>query len=153
MKDRIRQIMEHENLTPAKFADKLQISRAVISHILNGRNNPSLDVVLKILSQMDYINPEWLLTGKGSMYIKGKDEKSPIGEPDLFRQNDVNATYDTRQNNELTESAVKSTFFNEQQTVNKSITAQSRPEKKIDRIIIYYDDNTYETFIPDKMKN
>ena len=153
MKDRIRQIMEHENLTPAKFADKLQISRAVISHILNGRNNPSLDVVQKILSQMDYINPEWLLTGKGSMYIKGKDEKSPIGEPDLFRQNDVNATHDTRQNKELTESAAKSTFFNEQQTVNKAITTQSRPEKKIDRIIIYYDDNTYETFIPDKMKN
>jgi len=153
MKDRIRQIMEHENLTPAKFADKLQISRAVISHILNGRNNPSLDVVQKILSQMDYINPEWLLTGKGSMYIKGKDEKSSIGEPDLFRQNDVNATHDTRQNKELTESAAKSTFFNEQQTVNKAITTQSRPEKKIDRIIIYYDDNTYETFIPDKMKN
>lgn len=153
MKDRIRQIMEHENLTPAKFADKLQISRAVISHILNGRNNPSLDVVLKILSQMDYINPEWLLTGKGSMYIKGKDEKSSIGEPDLFRQNDVNATHDTRQNEELTESAAKSTFSDEQQTVNKAITAHSRPEKKIDRIIIYYDDNTYETFIPDKMKN
>jgi transcriptional regulator with XRE-family HTH domain len=61
MRERIRQIMEHENLTPAKFADKLQISRAVISHILNGRNNPSLDVVTKILTQMDYINPEWLL--------------------------------------------------------------------------------------------
>jgi transcriptional regulator with XRE-family HTH domain len=75
--------MEHENLTPAKFADKLQISRAVISHILNGRNNPSLDVVTKILTQMDYINPEWLLTGKGSMYKNGRDEKLATEEPDL----------------------------------------------------------------------
>ena len=39
MKDRIRLIMEKENLTPAKFADMLGINRAVISHILNGRNN------------------------------------------------------------------------------------------------------------------
>jgi transcriptional regulator with XRE-family HTH domain len=153
MKDRIRQIMEHENLTPAKFADKLQISRAVISHILNGRNNPSLDVVLKILSQMDYINPEWLLTGKGSMYIKEKDKKSATEEPDLFRQNDINASHDAQQSEERTEKAVKPTFFNEQQTANKAITTPLRPEKKIDRIIIYYDDNTYETFIPDKMKN
>jgi transcriptional regulator with XRE-family HTH domain len=153
MKDRIRQIMEHENLTPAKFADKLQISRAVISHILNGRNNPSLDVVLKILSQMDYINPEWLLTGKGPMYIKEKEKESATGEPDLFSRKDVNAAHDTQQSEERTESAVKSTFFNGQQAANKAITTQLRPEKKIDRIIIYYDDNTYETFIPDKMKN
>ena len=58
MKDRIRLIMEKENLTPARFADSLDINRAVISHILNGRNNPSLDVVTKILEVMDYINPE-----------------------------------------------------------------------------------------------
>ena len=52
MKDRIKLIMEKENLTPAKFADKLQINRAIISHILNGRNNPSLDVVSKILNEL-----------------------------------------------------------------------------------------------------
>ena len=58
MKDRIRLIMEKENLTPAKFADRLEINRAVISHILNGRNNPSLDVVTKILELMDFIKPK-----------------------------------------------------------------------------------------------
>ena len=68
MRERIRQIMENENLTPAKFADKLQINRANISHILNGRNNPSLDVVARILSEMPYINSEWLINGTGEMY-------------------------------------------------------------------------------------
>lgn len=70
MRERIRQIMENENLTPAKFADKLQINRANISHILNGRNNPSLDVVARILSEMPYINSEWLINGTGRC-IKG----------------------------------------------------------------------------------
>ncbi len=53
MKDRIKQIIDQEHLSPSSFADKLQLGRAVVSHILNGRNNPSLDVVTRILSKMD----------------------------------------------------------------------------------------------------
>ena len=76
MKDRIRLIMESEQLTPSAFADKLQLGRAVISHILNGRNNPSLDVVARILSNMNNINPDWLITGNGSMYKTALTEKA-----------------------------------------------------------------------------
>ena len=68
MKERIKKIMESENMTPARFADSLQIGRAVISHILNGRNNPSLDVITRILTQMPDIDSQWLLTGSGNMY-------------------------------------------------------------------------------------
>ncbi|HXL01017.1 MAG TPA: helix-turn-helix transcriptional regulator [Dysgonamonadaceae bacterium] len=153
MRERIRQIMEHENLTPAKFADKLQISRAVISHILNGRNNPSLDVVTKILTQMDYINPEWLLTGKGSMYKNGRDEKLATEEPDLFRQNSVDVTHDTQPTEERKENDRKPIPIYEQRSENKTFDPQLKEDKKITRIIIYYDDNTYETFIPEKIKN
>ena len=80
MKDRIK-IMEIEHLSPAQFADRLQINRAVISHILNGRNNPSLDVVTKILGEMNYINPEWLLNGNGSIYKEGIDPDTIAKEP------------------------------------------------------------------------
>lgn len=75
MKDRIKLIMDNEHLTPSAFADKLQLGRAVISHILNGRNNPSLDVVSRILSKMDYIDSDWLLTGNGKMYKTDNREK------------------------------------------------------------------------------
>ncbi len=84
MKDRIRQIMEAENLTSANFAERVQISRASVSHILNGRNNPSLEVVARILNEMNYINPEWLINGTGSMYKQGIDPNSIPKEPDLF---------------------------------------------------------------------
>jgi transcriptional regulator with XRE-family HTH domain len=153
MRERIRQIMEYENLTPAKFADKLQISRAVISHILNGRNNPSLDVVTKILTQMDYINPEWLLTGKGSMLKNGRSEKITPKEPDLFRQNNVNVSHDTRPTDERKENDLKPPPIYEQRPEDKTIDYQWKEDRKITHIIIYYDDNTYETFIPEKMKN
>ncbi len=87
MKDRIQKIIENENLTPAKFADRLHINRAVVSHILNGRNNPSLDVISKILSEMDYINPDWLINGIGEMHRQDVVVRSnrPF-ENDLFNQ-------------------------------------------------------------------
>jgi len=87
MKERIKKIMEIEQLTSTRFADRLQINRAVISHILNGRNNPSLEVVTRILAEMEYINPEWLLNGTGSIYKEGVDPDTIGNQPDLFHQN------------------------------------------------------------------
>ena len=49
MRDRILKIMEREGLTPSKFAESIGIQRSAMSHIISGRNNPSLDVLLKIL--------------------------------------------------------------------------------------------------------
>jgi len=65
--DRIRQLMQEYNLSPSAFADEIGIQRPAISHILSGRNRPSLDVVMKILKAFDQINPQWLLTGEGTM--------------------------------------------------------------------------------------
>lgn len=152
MRERIRQIMENENLTPAKFADRLQINRANISHILNGRNNPSLDVVTKILSGMPYINTEWLINGNGEMYKDGFDMDSIPKEHDLFHQSPVT----TRQEKET---VVKSEGFdvnkpekNIQVIENKIIDAQKNNDKKIRQIIIYYNDSTFETFVPQPVK-
>ena len=47
MKDRILAVMEHEGLTPSKFAEAIGIQRSAMSHIISGRNNPSLDVLIK----------------------------------------------------------------------------------------------------------
>ncbi len=148
MKDRIKQIMENENLSPAKFADRLEINRAVISHILNGRNNPSLDVVTKILSEMDYINPEWLLNGKGSMYKEGIDVDSLPKERDLFNQDKINMSGESKNMENSKEIEVKQHPKTEQDSGSKSIGIINNPVKKINQIIIYYDDSTFETFIP-----
>ena len=148
MKDRIKLIMENENLTPAKFADRLQINRAVVSHILNGRNNPSLDVVTKILGEMNYINPEWLLNGTGNMYKEGIDVESIPKEPDLFSQTAVNKDELTSEAENVKESNVKSTLKPEQLQQYQQVVDLKKTAKKISQIIIYYNDNTFETFIP-----
>lgn len=159
MKDRIKLIMENEQLTPSAFADKLQLGRAVVSHILNGRNNPSLDVVTRILSKMDYINPDWLISGNGEMY---KPEYRNVGtgtsiptpqqaaniqsQPDLFSQNSISQVIIPKESEYRKEIAVKQPENVQEDAVKKEVIYQKLPEKKITKIIIYYSDNTFETF-------
>lgn len=157
MKDRIRLIMENEQLTPSAFADKLQLGRAVVSHILNGRNNPSLDVVSRILAKMDYINPDWLITGNGEMYKedfnKSKNYMSNMpqsttiqNQPDLFSQNLVSPPNPVREIEYRKENIVEQPQKSNEIAEKKEVIYEKVPERKISKIIIYYTDNTFETF-------
>lgn len=152
MRERIRQIMENENLTPAKFADKLQINRANISHILNGRNNPSLDVVARILSEMPYINSEWLINGTGEMYKRGFDVNSIPLEHDLFHQSPAPSHQEELRVEKKEASEVIEAEKRTQPVEKKSVVVNENREKKISQIIIYYNDNTFETFLPQSAK-
>lgn len=148
MKDRIRLIMETENLTPAKFADMLNINRAVISHILNGRNNPSLDVVTKVLGEMNHINPEWLINGSGNMYKNGINRDSFPNEPDLFNQREIFAGDSITNIEKHEELEFKNRENKHQHPDNKPITPIFKLDRKITQIIIYYNDSTFEKFNP-----
>ncbi|MDR2586338.1 MAG: helix-turn-helix domain-containing protein [Prevotellaceae bacterium] len=68
MKTRISQFLQSEQLSPARFADLLNVQRSGISHILSGRNKPGFDLIQKILTKFPDINAEWLITGRGNMY-------------------------------------------------------------------------------------
>ena len=149
MKDRILKIIESENLTPAKFADKLHISRGSISHILGGRNKPSLDVVSKILSEMDYINPDWLINGTGEMYRGEASIHTPQPlQNDLFSQelNIPDKTDGFAQS--VGGESVKSKPKQIQDVENNMLNFPQKLSKKITQIIIYYDDSTFESFVP-----
>ncbi|MDT7831825.1 helix-turn-helix transcriptional regulator [Flavobacteriaceae bacterium S356] len=63
--ERIKKILEHHQLTASLFADKIGVQRSSISHILSGRNKPSLDFILKITSEFPEVDIYWLLNGKG----------------------------------------------------------------------------------------
>lgn len=147
MKDRIKKIMDNEDLTASRFADRLEINRAVVSHILNGRNNPSLDVVTKILSEMDYINSDWLLSGEGSMYKDGfvPEEEN---ERTLFDKEPINEGEDTDVNKYAKEMGVKDGENVTKSDVKQAVTPIPVTNRKVRQIIIYYDDNTFETFGP-----
>jgi len=68
--ERLKKIMEHHQLSSAAFADEIEVQRSTISHLLSGRNKPSLDFVLKVLSRFKTVELYWLMNGKGSFPLK-----------------------------------------------------------------------------------
>ena len=63
IQDRIQLIIKVNNETPSSFADKIGIKRSNLSHVLSGRNNPSLDFLAKIITHYPKVNASWLITG------------------------------------------------------------------------------------------
>ena len=66
MIERILEILKIKNLSPAQFADLIGVQRSSISHLISGRNKPSLEFIQRILKTFPEINTEWMLSGKGS---------------------------------------------------------------------------------------
>lgn len=68
MKERILAFLQSENKSAAQFAEEIGVQPSGISHIISGRNNPSLDFVMKMLHKYSSLSAEWLLFGRGAMY-------------------------------------------------------------------------------------
>lgn len=85
--ERLQKVMQHYQLSAASFAEEINVQRSNISHLLSGRNKPSLDFVLKVLAKYEEVDLYWLLNGKGSFPKKqegpysgstSKDDQSEI---------------------------------------------------------------------------
>jgi len=81
--DRLKKVMTHHHLTASLFADKIAVQRSSISHILSGRNKPSLDFILKVTTTFKDVDIHWLLNGKGS-FPKVTASKHPTPTPALL---------------------------------------------------------------------
>lgn len=148
MKERIKHIIETENVSYTKFADMLGIQRSGISHIVNGRNNPSLEIIQKILEKFEYINTDWLLFGKGPMKKANFIEK----QTSLFDENIIENT----EEQEITENKEKINSISEQiiedNTEVKKIlhSPEDKISKKIiERVLIFYSDNSFKEYLPE----
>ena len=77
-------VMDYYQLSAAAFADKIKVQRSSISHLLSGRNKPSLDFVLKVLDQFKEVELYWLLNGKGD-FPKENVSSSPTSTDSITR--------------------------------------------------------------------
>ncbi|NAY91028.1 helix-turn-helix domain-containing protein [Muricauda sp. JGD-17] len=73
---RLQRVIEHYGLTVSAFADHIGVQRSSVSHVLSGRNKPSLDFVMKLVKTYPEVNLYWLLNGKGS-FPAGTETESP----------------------------------------------------------------------------
>jgi transcriptional regulator with XRE-family HTH domain len=72
IQERILFLMKARGMNPTQFADEIGVQRSSISHILSGRNNPSLDIITKILNRFSDVDSNWLVLGKGSLVQKSE---------------------------------------------------------------------------------
>ena len=142
MKERILQFLKEENKTSALFAEEIGVQPSGISHIISGRNNPSLEFVMKMLEKYNYLSTDWLLFGKGEMYNIKQN-------PSLF--DDYNTSTETKNKwSEQFENIDNNSKIETSQTNAKTQTAEIKEnscgQKNVSKIVWFYDDNTFEEF-------
>lgn len=154
IKDRIKMIMEREKVPPRVFAETIGVQQSTLSHILNDRNKPSLEVVMKVHQKYNYVNLEWLLYGKGEMMASANElslsPDSDYQQPSLFDENPVNSSKESLAPENRKEMAFKNAENTPKEVVRQEIRYIEKPARKITEIRIFFDDNTYETFRPEK---
>ncbi|WP_435625584.1 helix-turn-helix transcriptional regulator [Flagellimonas sp.] len=124
--NRIKLLLEHYELGVSAFADKIGIQRSSMSHILNGRNKPSLDFVMKVIKTFPEVNLYWLLNGKGS-----------------FPNTDTEIT-------ETSSLPLSETTEREQNSPTNAATLSSDSNKELAKIVFFYTDGTFETYTEKK---
>lgn len=138
--EKIKQILAEKNLSPSLFADEIGIQRSSMSHILAGRNKPSLDIVQKIMRRFPELGPNWILEDEniasGTLPATGS---KPVDLP-LF--NPAKSTTSRSADLNRKKDPINSRAH---ENVNPEKT-EIKEEKKIERILVFYSDGTFQEF-------
>ena len=108
--ERIKRIISDSGLSNSSFADKIGVPRSSISHILSGRNNPSLDLIIKILRNFDDINADFLLKGVVLPPID-KDSKNDLDNKNMTLFPELDIKEDTKERPKIDEEVLKSVIL------------------------------------------
>ena len=141
MKERLLEFLRNENKSSAQFAEEIGVQASGISHILSGRNNPSLDFVLKMLEKYRFLSTDWLLFGKGSMYKEPKMQS-------LFDFDAVNTPEIGVVQAKTAGSEPGNQDIQESRTIRDSAIPQTRSTPEVIKIVWFYENNSFEEFLP-----
>jgi transcriptional regulator with XRE-family HTH domain len=143
MRERILEFLKRENKTSAQFAEEINVQPSGISHILSGRNNPSLDFVIKMLEKYSFLSTDWLVFGKGSMYKEPK-----MG--DLFSNIDLIEPVIQNENGERIEEKIDAESPQDSEIYEKDSKNSEKRHPQVAKIVWFYEDSSFEEFYPRK---
>ena len=123
--ERIKVIMEKEGTSPSTLADQIGISRPLMSHVMSGRNKPSLQLVLKILEHFPSYSADWLLLGKDL--------------PNSITIHDTPVASESK-----TVIPTQETVKNDDKIVRPN---NSKPDDS-EQVIVFYNDRTFSVYKP-----
>ncbi len=130
--ERLRKLLSYYDISAASLAEILGIQRSTISHLLSGRNKPSLDFVLKILKHYPEVELYWLINGQGDFPKIDSIIKEAAPIPNIAKQQTISFETDT----------------DDPQPVAIPVK-QTKNIKIIDRIVIFYTDGTFSHYNSD----
>ena len=153
---RLEILLDYYGLTASVFADRMGVQRSGLSHLMSGRNKPSLDFVMKITENFPEVDLYWLLNGTGAFpksdsYEVEKTEPvilpAPVAQPvlenmplDLFSTEEITP--------ESIASEIQQDLFSEKQELDKK--PEEKPiGRKIEMIVIFYSDGTFRNYNPE----
>jgi transcriptional regulator with XRE-family HTH domain len=145
MTDRIQTILRSFSLSPSQLADEIAVQRSSLSHILSGRNKPSLDFITRVLTSYPQLSPDWLLFGKGSMLRR--DETS---EADDHMKKEKGTAPDSTDAPSMVGFGKKEKAERAKAAVPEGSTHrnESAAGKGAQQVILLFEDGSFKSYIP-----
>lgn len=146
---RLELLLEYYNLSASAFADKIDVQRSSISHLLSGRNKPSLDFILKVIEVFPDVDLYWILNGKGTFpkSEKNNEEEEKIS-PTLQNENFQNDT-SLKNNVDLfseIETVEKKTINGKSSEIFSNMQNFEAANNLIEYIVVFYKDGTFKKY-------
>ncbi|MHC0445136.1 helix-turn-helix domain-containing protein [Flavobacterium sp. 3-218] len=142
---RLETVLDYYGLNASAFADKIGVQRSSMSHLLSGRNKPSLDFVMKILEVFPDVDLYWILIGRGNFPKTNEQENVEISKPSApilpIQNSDQNlfSTFEKNEKEEKSETKKSSTPKN----VNFDLE-----DDEIEKIVLFYKNGTFKAYSP-----
>ena len=140
LNEKIKQILVDKNISPSHFADEIGIQRSSISHIIAGRNKPSLDIVQKIIKRFPDLGINWILEDEDLPESISEIKPFKADNYTMFngQKSGIASLAESRRNNPAHQNSAQ-----ENLRMEKSLPIE---EKKVERILIFYSDGTFQEF-------
>lgn len=116
--ERLKTVMDYYQLSASAFAEKIEVQKSSISHLLSGRNNPSLEFILKVIRTFDEVELYWLLNGRGNFPKSSESSKAILNVDD------------------------------HKNVISKAKADAGAAMGKIERIVIFYKDGNFKEYLP-----
>jgi len=148
---RLEFILDYYSLNASSFADKIGVQRSSLSHLLSGRNKPSLDFILKILAVFPDVDLYWILNGKGTFPKNPEqfDKKENTVEPVVNFSNLAPIITETIPENLFSEINISNPMPSLESQKIENPNGNKEPDSgTIDKIVIFYKNGTFKSYIP-----
>ena len=144
---RLEIILDYYNLSASAFADKINVQRSSLSHLLSGRNKPSLDFIVKVIEVFPEVDLYWILNGKGT-FPKSDAPSLPPNEVDKIQVENSTSEINTSEPDLFSTIEKSNSQPTTEKRINEVYNADNSSFEEIERIVIFFKNGTFKNYKP-----